>query len=176
MTIPQKKLREIVFQLLYSRDMGYAEESDLIELIMKELAVTKNVTRQALQKVFAVEDKKEEIDRHIANISESYAFERIQSVERNILRLGIFELLVDELIPPKVAIAEAMRLARKFGTPESASFVNAMLDNLHKSSQGEKSDSKIIQETLMEMAEKENLSIEGAEVREQEKDQHDQTP
>src|ERR1700722_6034969 len=118
MPIPQTKFREIVFQLLYSDDSGYADEKEMIELIMKELAVTKNAVRQALEKGRSIQNRTPDIDKAIAGVSPSYSFERIQSVERNNPRLGAFELLYDDTIPPKVAIAEAMRLARKFGTPE----------------------------------------------------------
>jgi N utilization substance protein B len=48
------------------------------------------------------------------------------------LRLGIFEIFFDSEIPAKVAIAEAIRLCRKFGTPESSQFVNAILDGVYK--------------------------------------------
>ncbi|MBX9744017.1 MAG: transcription antitermination protein NusB, partial [Chlamydiales bacterium] len=62
--------------------------------------------------------------------SPDYVFERISRTERSILRLGTFELLFDPSIPPKVAIAEAIRICRKFGSPQSAQFVNAVLDSV----------------------------------------------
>lgn len=132
MPLPQQKFREIVFQLLYSYDMSQATEEDMLPLIMTELSVTKKAVQEAQMRVQAILAKLNEIDKMIAVASLSYAFERIASVERNILRLGVFELLFDDDIPPKVAISEAMRLARKFGTPESAAFINAIMDNLYK--------------------------------------------
>ena len=65
-----------------------------------------------------------------------YDIDRIHSVERNVLRLGIYELFFDPEIPPKVAIAEAIRMSKKFGTPESVSYVNAIMDNIYKRKQG----------------------------------------
>jgi transcription termination factor NusB len=53
-------------------------------------------------------------------------------VDRNILRLGIFELLWMEAIPPKVAINEALEVAKKFSTHESSRFLNGILDRIHK--------------------------------------------
>ncbi|MBA2728858.1 MAG: transcription antitermination factor NusB [Parachlamydiaceae bacterium] len=173
MAIPQAKFREIVFQLLYSYDTGHAQEDDLIQLLMKELAVTKNALRQANLKVDQVHEFKDELDKAIASVSQSYGFERIQSVERNILRLGAYELIYDDSIPPKVAIAEAMRLARKFGSPESASFVNAILDNLYKSSLGEPIHSQNIKQRLEELEEGDRLSNLGHEIREQESKDND---
>jgi len=172
MAIPQVKFREIVFQLLYSFDTGHAEEEDLTQLLMKELAVTKNTLRQAHDKVHQIQALKNELDKSIAGVSQSYGFERIQSVERNILRLGTYELLYDKAIPAKVAIVEAMRLARKFGSPESASFVNAILDNLYKTSLGEPVSSPIIKQRFEELEEGDRLSNLGNEIRTQESKDH----
>ncbi len=72
--------------------------------------------------------KLEEIDALITRFSLSYQFDRIARVEKNVLRLGVYELCFSESMPPKVAIAEAIRLTRKFSTAESSSFVNAVLD------------------------------------------------
>lgn len=132
MPLPQQKFREIVFQLLYSYDMSQADEEDMLPLIMSELSVTKKAVQEAQSRVQTIIATLDEIDKLIELASVAYTFERIASVERNILRLGVFELLFDENVPPKVAISEAIRLARKFGTPESAAFVNAVMDNLYK--------------------------------------------
>ena len=131
MAIPQAKFREIVFQLLYSFDMAQADDEDMIAMMMPQLEVTKNNILDALVRRKEVQEKFEEIDQLIAQTSESYEFERIPCIERNILRLGIFELLFSS-IPHKVAIAEAIRLTRKFATPEAATFVNAILDKLYQ--------------------------------------------
>lgn len=136
MALPQQKFREIVFQLLYSYDIGEANDEDMLFLLMAELAVTKQSVRTAQTRARTILARKDELDDFIAKASISYAFERIPSVERNILRIGVFEMLFDDQIPPKVALAEALRLTRKFATPESATFVNAVLDNIYKSSQG----------------------------------------
>jgi len=132
MGLSQQKFREIVFQLLYSYDMGQNAREDMISLITKELRVSKQIVSAAQDRVDAVVGRLEEIDAHLTSASQSYDFARIQMVERNILRLAIFELLYESSIPAKVVIAEAVRLARKFSTPESASFVNAILDHLWK--------------------------------------------
>lgn len=137
MSIPQEKAREIVFQMLYGYDVGRANENELVELLMKELAVTKKSVLEAQDRVHQIAAILPELDEMISAASRTYNFNRIQVAERNILRLGVFELFFDKAIPAKVAIAEAIRLARKFGTPESAAFVNAILDTLYKVSKGE---------------------------------------
>lgn len=158
MSVPAQKFREIVFQMLYSHDMGKAENEAMLELLTNELAVTKKVVRQAQERAQQIIDRQHKIDDLIAQTSYSYQFERIQSVERNILRLGTFEILFDETIPHKVAIAEAMRLARKFSTKESASFINAILDTIYKSSQGQNIDTNLLKKSAEELAQSEAVA------------------
>ena len=141
MALAVQKFREIVFQMLYSYDFSQDQEKDMSELLMEELKVTKKSTREAYQRMMKIYEKAHEIDDQIRLVSREYQFDRISSVEKNILRLGIFEICYDESIPPKVAIAEAIRLCRKFGTPESAEFINAILDQIFKSWVALKSDS-----------------------------------
>jgi N utilization substance protein B len=123
-----QKMREILFYLLYSADFGGDEES--IALIMQQLAVTRSEVRKAQEQANAMRAKQQEIDQLITERSKEYDFNRIGRVERTILRLCSFELLFST-VPPKVAIAEAIRLTRKFAAPESAAFVNAVLDNIY---------------------------------------------
>lgn len=155
MTIPVQKLREIIFQMLYSYDIGKAKQEDIIEMLMKELSVSRSAMRSAQQKVEEIQAIQDELDEMISGAAYSYAFSRIQTVERNILRLGVYELFFETDIPPKVAISEAMRLARKFSTPEAANFVNAVLDTLHKARSGEAVDLKSLSKSIEEMTKSE---------------------
>lgn len=151
MALPPQKMREIVFQLLYSHDTGRSEELSSVALLMKELQMARSSVYQAMGKASSILQSLEEIDATITETVHSYAFDRIQSVERNILRLAIFELMIDKTVPPKVAISEAMRLARKFSTPESANFVNAILDNIYKGMLGETRELETIDRSAREI-------------------------
>lgn len=144
MPLPIQKFREILFQLLYSYDTGKPNPDDMIPLIMKEVSVTKKIVKEAQDRVNRIREKLPVIDQIISQTSTSYTFERIQNVERNVLRIGVYEILFDDAIPPKVAIAESIRLARKFGSPESAAFINALLDNIYKEGSGLNIDSNQI--------------------------------
>lgn len=155
MAVPVQKMREIIFQMLYSYDIGKADEEDMIDLMMKELSVSRSAVQAAQLKVEEIQAIQEELDSMISGASLSYAFERIQTVERNILRLGVYELFFAGDIPPKVAISEAVRLARKFSTPESANFVNAILDTLHKARSGEELDMQALSRSIEDMAKSE---------------------
>jgi N utilization substance protein B len=131
MPLPPQKFREAVFQILYSQDFA-PELEEIIPFMMGELKTTRRAMLDAQVRVTQVLAKCSEIDPLIAESSTEYTFDRISRVEKTILRLGLFELLHDPSIPPKVAIAEAIRLCRKFGTPESSQFVNAILDGVYK--------------------------------------------
>ncbi len=135
MAFSQQKFREIVFQLLFSQDFVQIEE-EILDFMMHQLAVTKSTMRKALEKGKLVASHFSEIDEVIRRFSSAYDIDRIGKVERTILRLGIYELCYESEIPSKVAIAEAIRLARKFSTAESSLFVNAVLDAYFQS--GEK--------------------------------------
>ncbi len=131
MPLPPQKFREAVFQILYSADFG-SESEEMIPFMMEELKTTRRAMVEAKIRAQQALAKQLEIDEVITSASTEYSFDRISRVEKTILRLGFFELLFDEALPPKIVIAEAIRLCRKFGTPESAQFVNAILDGVYK--------------------------------------------
>lgn len=131
MALSQQKFREIVFQLVYSHDFAQNEMEDMLPLLMKQLAVTKKSICMAEEKASDLRSKLSEIDQKITTASVSYGFERIPRIEKNILRLGVYELCFTDL-PPKVAISEAIRLSRKYATRDGATFVNAVLDAIYK--------------------------------------------
>src|SRR5262249_19018223 len=72
------------------------------------------------------------IDELISQFAENWELDRMAVVDRNILRQGVFEILWMEDVPPKVAINEALEVAKKFSTHESSRFINGILDRIHK--------------------------------------------
>jgi len=134
-----QKFREIVFQLLYSRSFEQADGE--LSLVMRQNAIPKKMAREAEEKAKAVLERAEELDQKISSKSFDYDVQRISWIERSILRLGLYELLFTDL-PDKVAIAESIRIARKYATAEGAGFVNALLDAIYK----EKGDEAISRE------------------------------
>jgi len=149
MAVSVQKFREIVFQVLYSHDLTVElDEPELVKLLAKELTTTRATVRLAQERAKQVLEHRDELDTLLKGACMAYDFSRIQSVERNVLRLGLFELLYDEAIPPKVAIAEAMRLSRKFSNPTAGAFVNAILDHIFKRSQGLATSEQAVTEQL----------------------------
>lgn len=131
MSLPQQKFREAVFQMLYSIGFG-AEAEEMVPFMMGELKTTRKAIFEVRAKVNEISGRLSEIDALIASFSTEYSFERISRVELTLLRLGLFELLFHPSLDPKIAMAEGVRLCRKFGTPESAQFVHAILDGVYK--------------------------------------------
>jgi len=131
MAISRQKLREIVFQLLFSQNFTPLEE-EVTDFMMQQLKVTKKVMKEAEAKCQNILSKLENVDALISRFCNSYEFSRIAEVEKSVLRLAIYELCYESFLPPKVAVAEAIRLTRKFATAESAGFVNAVLDAIHQ--------------------------------------------
>jgi N utilization substance protein B len=173
MALSQQKFREIVLQLLYSQEVGHPNEGLMTDLMMGELAVSKKNVRLAQEKAQKIQENLPQIDSLIASVSTSYNFERIQVVTKNILRLGVFEIYFDEEIPPKVAIAEAIRLSRKFNTPESASFVNALLDQLYQMHQGKEIDPQKIAQQSRALLESEEIASDAAQQQTSQKEESD---
>lgn len=85
--------------------------------------------------VEGVNQQREILDAYITRYAEHWRLERMASVDRNLLRLAIFELLYCPEVPPKVAINEAIELAKKFGTEQSSAFVNGILDQVVRGAQ-----------------------------------------
>lgn len=109
----------------------FPEQADLARLRDSKADITE-LRNRADALVDAILAKKEAIDVTLAEVVENFSPERIDPVDRAILRLGTYELLHAET-PPKVAINEAIELAKRFGTTDSKRFVNGVLDKISKS-------------------------------------------
>jgi transcription antitermination protein NusB len=132
MSLPKRKFRELILQLLYSQDFYLGEEEDVLEFAMEMIKTSKRKAKEAYEYAKKIYEKRAFLDEKIKDLSKGYELERISFVEKNILRLSIFELFFEKEIPVKVIFAEGVRLCRKFATAESSCFVNALLDALHK--------------------------------------------
>jgi transcription antitermination protein NusB len=133
MSLPNQKRREMIFQILFCLDLNDLTGEDLISFFMKYLKVTKKSVVSALQVAMDVFYQNDRFDAIIKEKVEEYSLERISKVEKNLLRLSLYELLRDDKISPSIIIAEGVRLCRKFGSPESAKFIHAILDAVIKS-------------------------------------------
>jgi transcription antitermination protein NusB len=165
LTIPNRKFREILFLLLFAQAQGNEEkethdESALIALVMEQLKVSKAHVLRSIEKARLIQSKIPELDGMIQKVVISYEYDRIQTVEKTALRLGTYELFYQPELPPKIAIAEALRLTKKFGTPAATSFVNALLDALYKLNQGESINERELKTTWHQLQQSEQKAHE----------------
>jgi N utilization substance protein B len=126
---PETKARARALQILYSMEIAGTTLADAATRLARLTGPDPLVQDQAEALAGAVLREQDELDRHAADAAEHWRLERIAAVERNILRLGIHELLHGE-VPPKVAIDEAVQLAHWFGGPKAPAFVNGVLDHV----------------------------------------------
>ena len=75
---------------------------------------------------------KTEIDSFISDNATNWSINRMAVVDRNILRYAVYELLYEDVIPPKVTINEALDISKKYSTPKSTAFINGILDHIHR--------------------------------------------
>ena len=126
----RRKSREFALQVLYQ--LNISKQDPLTALTQFREHFLSNGETDAFQKrlVLGVLEHCSELDRLIERYSENWRLDRINLIERNILRMAIFELLFCEEIPPKVTINEAIDLGKRYGSEDSGSFINGILDRI----------------------------------------------
>jgi len=125
--------REFALIILYQKDITCFEIQTIVDSFWAaEEGVDAEVREFSERLVFGVNQNMDHIDEKISSYATNWQLKRMAIIDRNILRLGLYELLFAEDIPPKVTINEAVELAKKFGDVESSKFVNGILDKIHK--------------------------------------------
>ena len=126
----ERRARARALQAIYAWDMrGDEPLVRVAQRVFDDLAVTADVRALALPLVRALEAHRADIDRRLTDVMTNWRLERLGAVERCVLRLAAAELARGET-PPKVVLKEAVHLAERFGSPDSAKFVNGVLDTL----------------------------------------------
>jgi len=124
--------REAAVQLLFHWDMNVRQPLEKADLDrFWQLRTANQATKEFATRVAAgVIAEQGTIDEKISRYTANYELKRISAVDRNILRVAIYEMLFCNDVPPIVAINEAIDIAKKFGTEESGKFVNGVLDRV----------------------------------------------
>ena len=129
----RRKARELALQLLYQLDVqNEGSPGPHLDEFWTRHPVDIEVREFAEALVRGTKLHEEKIDELISQYAQHWELERMAVVDRNILREGIFEILWAGDVPPKVAINEALEVAKKFSTQESSRFINGILDRVHK--------------------------------------------
>jgi len=126
----RRKSRELAIQALFFMDMNdhFAEEK--LSLFCENFLPSSQLRPFFLNLVRGVSSTRAEIDALIERFSSNWKISRMSGVDRNIMRVAVFEMLCCKDIPCKVSINEAIDLGKKFGTEESGAFVNGILDSI----------------------------------------------
>ena len=125
----RREIREHLFRMLFRKE--FHEATDLDEQVLLYFDSLESITTEQQEylnlRFDKIKEKLGEIDTILANASSGWKLNRMGKVDLNILRLATFEMRFDDEVPVKVAINEAIELAKKYGGDSSASFVNGIL-------------------------------------------------
>lgn len=132
--------RQIALQTLYELDFNNQGEQGWQTIMEKNIVDSEKEIKEPefLKNLLTgVLSKKTEIDQIISKVATEWPLEKINLIDRNVLRLGLFELLWGnpEEVPPKVAINEAIELAKEFGNDSSGKFINGVMGTVFRESQ-----------------------------------------
>ncbi|MDB5350906.1 MAG: transcription antitermination factor NusB [Planctomycetota bacterium] len=125
--------REVALQILYQMEQNSGDESRQIDTFLKRRLRDEKIQDFARALVTGVLENQARIDELISEAAENWRIDRMAAIDRNILRLGVYEMLYDKSVPTKVAINEALELAKRYSTAQSSRFVNGILDRLQDS-------------------------------------------
>lgn len=128
----RSRAREIVLQVLYQNELN-PDQPDLIRTRFVEARLGRNakLVEFARSLIEGVREHRELLDRELEKTAMNWRLSRMAATDRNVLRLGAYEMLYTDA-PGRVVINEAIELARRYGSDNSASFVNGVLDKLMK--------------------------------------------
>jgi N utilization substance protein B len=125
--------REVALQVLYQLEQNSGfKAADVRRFIERRLLGDEKLVDFTLGLISGVKEHQAEIDEMIRQVAENWRLDRMAAIDRNILRLGAFEMLFQPEVPAKVAINEALELAKRYSTAQSSRFVNGILDKVYQ--------------------------------------------
>ncbi len=125
----RSRAREVAFQVLYQEDLNPPGDAAGSDTLLTQRLGSGDLVEFARELVAGVRCHREEMDALIGQTADNWSLERMAATDRNVLRLGAYEILFTDT-PPRVAINESVELAKRFGSAQSAKFVNGILDRL----------------------------------------------
>jgi len=129
--------REIAVRALFQIEVGRCNPSEALDQLLDEDRYPPDVLDFARELVLGVSRHRSRIDAAVDQYARGWTLERMANVDRNVLRLALFELLYLPDIPPSVTVDEAVELAKKYSTAESGRFVNGILGNVVRNLEAE---------------------------------------
>jgi len=128
----RRKAREQALQVLFQLEFDSARAEDVLAQFRDNKRTASEIQEYCDHLVKGVSEHIKEIDRFIQSVSKNWRIERMALVDRNILRIAVFELIHERDVDPPVVIDEAIEITRKYSSDQSSRFINGILDAIHK--------------------------------------------
>ncbi len=123
----RSRAREVALQVLFQEDVNPGQPVEEIKRFVSRRVQSPDLAEFCLSLVLGVHRNRGELDTMLSATAQNWSLDRMAATDRNVLRLGAYEILYTDA-PHKVAINEAVELAKRFGSAQSAAFVNGILD------------------------------------------------
>lgn len=127
----RRKARELTLQALYQAEVNGTEPLEQFALFCENFGVDQKIIPQAQELLAGISAHSAAIDEVISRYAKNWRVGRMSVIDRNLIRLGAYELLYREDVPATVAINEAIEIAKRFSTDDAPSFINGILDAIH---------------------------------------------
>lgn len=127
---PRTRARALALQVLYEIDIAHHPPGETFQTRLEEAPLSEDLAEFARQIIFGILPVTHELDQLIAKYAPEWPFDQIAAIDRNILRMALWEFGVFHETPVKVAINEAVELAKQYGSDSAPRFVNGVLGSL----------------------------------------------
>jgi len=128
----RRKARELALNALFQGEMTATSAVENFPLLCENFEINKKAIPYGRELVYGITDKKDEIDAKIEESAKNWRVSRMSVLDRNIIRLASYEMMFKEDVPPRVAIDEAIELAKRYCAEDSPGFINGILDAILK--------------------------------------------
>jgi N utilization substance protein B len=160
----RRRSRELAMQALFFMDVHHDFTKDMFERFCIHFKISKKALSFFMMLTRGVVAFMPEIDGMIERFSDHWAISRMSCVDRNVMRVAVFEMLWCNDIPPKVSINEAVDIGKKFGTEESGAFINGIVDSIRSAMEkGEIASRNLPDQGVPDLAEGEKANTERLE-------------
>lgn len=133
----RRQARELAMQALFFMDMQKNISAEMLQRFCENFCPSKKTQPFFLTLVNGVITARDEIDALIERFSKNWKISRMSGVDRNVMRIGVYEMLYCDDIPPKVSINESVDIGKKFGTEDSGAFINGIMDGIRHALENE---------------------------------------
>ena len=132
----RRKARELALQCLYQIEQCGNQDVD-IQQMREHFEVSKKAVDYGQELISGIKANLSKIDGLISQHAVNWRLDRMSVIDRNLLRIAVFELVFSDDVPASVVINEAIEIAKRFSTPDAGSFLNGILDSIRKSCRNE---------------------------------------